>query len=324
MQTRPLGPSNLRLTSIGFGSFALGGSGWRFSWGPQDDEETIKTMVRAVGLGINWIDTAPIYGLGHAEEVLGRALQQCRPRPLVATKCGRAWQADGMPFGRLKKASVKAEVEASLKRLRVEVIDLYQIHWPQPPADIEEGWAAIAEAIKAGKVRWAGVSNFNVEQMQRVQPVMPIASLQPPYSMLRREIEKDILPFCLQNRIGVIVYSPLAKGLLTDNFTSAKVAGLAGDDHRRNDPQFLEPALSANLKLVAGLRLLAADLGLTVSQLAIAWTLARPGVTAAIVGGRSPAQVEETVRAAEVKLSPDTLAAVEKLLDQREQRLARP
>ncbi len=318
MRTKQLGYTDLHLTVIGLGSFALGGSGWRFSWGPQDDRDSIDAIVRGVDLGVNWIDTAPVYGLGHAEEVVGLALKRCSRKPLIATKCGRSWDGNGNILPRLKKASVQEEVEASLRRLGVDAIDLYQIHWPQPEEDIEEGWAAMARLVKAGKVRYLGLSNFTVAQMKRVQPIHPIASLQPPYSMLRRDIEAEILPFCLQHHIGVVAYSPLQKGLLTGKFSVERARNLPPNDHRRNDPMFLEPQLSANLQLVQGLERLAKEHHMTVAELALAWVLRRPELTAAIVGARRPTQIEETAGAASTVLPPETLQAIGSLLDRRE------
>ena len=222
MRTRQLGSTDLHLSVLGIGSFALGGAQWKFSWGPQDDQASVDAIVRAVELGVNWIDTAPVYGYGHAEEVVGAALKRCRPKPLVATKCGSRWEADGTIYRRLRKASVHEEAEASLRRLGVDVIDLYQMHWPQPEAEIEEGWSAMADLVKAGKVRHIGLSNCSVAQMERLQTIHSIASLQPPYSLLHRDIEADILPFCGRQHIGVVVYSPMQKGLLTGAFSPAR------------------------------------------------------------------------------------------------------
>ena len=252
MKTRPLGKTGLQLTTIGLGTWAMGGGDWAFGWGPQDDEQSIRTIHRALDLGINWIDTAAVYGLGHCEEVVGRALRGLSQRPLIATKCERCWDDQGRIVTRLKRASVRAELEDSLRRLGVEVIDLYQIHWPQPDEDIEEAWGTIAELIREGKVRYGGVSNFNVDQLRRIQPMHPVASLQPPYSMLVRGVEAELLPYCGEHGIGVIVYSPMQKGLLTGKVTREWVAGLPADDHRRSDPQFQEPRLIANLALVEG------------------------------------------------------------------------
>ncbi|HSB67928.1 MAG TPA: aldo/keto reductase [Candidatus Methylomirabilis sp.] len=322
MRTRQLGYTDLQFSVIGLGSFAMGGGGWRFSWGPQDDEDSIRAILRGVELGVNWIDTAPVYGFGHSEEVVGAALKRCSRKPRVATKCGSRWDSDGNIFRRLRKTSVREEAEASLRRLGVDVIDLYQIHWPQPEEEIEEGWDAMAQLVKEGKVRYLGVSNFSVAQMKRLQSIHPVASLQPPYSLLRRDIESEILPFCSQQRIGVIPYSPMQKGLLTGKFSAARVQSLPPDDHRRNDPMFAEPQLGATLQLIQGLERLAREQRMAVAELALAWVLRRPEVTGAIVGARRPEQIEETAGAAAKTLSPQVLQVVEELLASRAKSLA--
>lgn len=322
MERRKLGYTDLYLTTIGLGTWAIGGGGWAYGWGPQDDAESLKTIHRALDLGINWIDTAAVYGLGHAEEVIGQAIAGRRDEVIIATKCGLVWdEGSTTPYGRLSAQSVRREVEASLRRLNIEVIDLYQIHWPDPEEEIEEAWATIADLIREGKVRYGGVSNFNVEQLKRVQAIHPVASLQPPYSMLRREIEAEILPFCAANDIGVIVYSPMASGLLTGHFSRERLAALPDDDWRKRSSHFQEPQLSANLALVERLQPIAHRAGRTIAQLAIAWTLRRPEVTAAIVGARRPSQIEETIAAADWLLSSENLAEIEALLADREQRL---
>lgn len=315
MQTRQLGPTDLHLTRIGLGTWPMGGGAWKFSWGPQDDEQSVRTIHRALDLGINWIDTAPVYGLGHSEEIVGRAIRGLRDRPLIATKCERRWDENRQIYPCLKRESIRTEAEASLRRLGVDVIDLYQVHWPAPEEDLEEGWEAVSELIREGKVRYAGVSNFNLAQLQRIQPIHPVASLQPPYSMLVRGIEAEILPYCAEHGIGVIPYSPMQKGLLTGKVTVEWVAGLPADDHRRNDPQFQPPRLAANIQLAEGLRQLAERQGKTAAQAAIAWVLRRPEVTAAIVGARRTSQIEETVPGAEWQLSGDDLAAIDALLE---------
>lgn len=312
--TRKLRWTDLNLSTIGLGTWAIGGGGWKFSWGPQDDKESISAIQRALELGINWIDTAAVYGLGHSEEIVGKAIRRLPDKPIIATKCGRVWDRDGNIFGRLKKKSIRSEVEASLKRLKIEVIDLYQIHWPEPDEDIEEAWGAIADFIKEGKIRYAGVSNFSVEQIKRIQPIHPVASLQSPYNMLERGIEERLLEYCSKNNIGVIAYSPMQKGILTGKFTRERVQNLPKDDHRRRDQRFQEPELSANLKLVEDLRPIAEKNGKTVAQLAIAWVLRRPEVTAAIVGARRPSQIEETVIAGEWVLSKEDIATIDALL----------
>jgi len=329
MQTRKLGYSDLHLTTVGLGTWAMGGGGWAFGWGPQDDTESIAAIRRALDSGINWVDTAAVYGLGHSEEIVGRALTGLRDKVIIATKCGLVWgrgtvapQAGSTtPYGRLKAESVRREVEASLRRLNVEAIDLYQIHWPNPDRDIEEAWGVIADLIREGKVRYGGVSNFSVAQLKRVQAIHPVASLQPPYSMLRRGIEKDLLAYCAANDIGVIVYSPMQAGLLTGKFTPERVANLPQDDWRRQDHHFREPELSANLALVERLRPIAERHGRTVAQLAIAWVLRRPEVTAAIVGARRPSQIEETAPAGDWTLSAEDIAEIDALLAERERAL---
>ncbi len=317
MQTRKLGWTDLNLSTVGLGTWAIGGAGWKFSWGPQDDRESISTIRQALEKGINWIDTAPVYGLGHSEEVVGKAIKESRNRPIIATKCSRLWDKDGNPYGCLKKESIRSEVERSLRRLKIEVIDLYQIHWPDPDEDIEEAWSAIKDLIKEGKVRYAGVSNFSVEQIRRIQVIHPVASLQPPYSMLERGIEEELLHYCSANNIGIIVYSPMQKGILTGRFTRERVQNLPQDDHRHEDPRFQEPELSANLKLVEGLRSIAERSDRTVAQLAIAWVLQHPELTAAIVGARHPSQIEETVAAGDLMLSEEDIAAIDTLLNKR-------
>lgn len=314
MKKRVLGWTGVELTTVGLGTWAHGGGDWRFGWGPQDDELSVQTIYAALDAGINWIDCAAVYGLGHAEEVLGRALKGMRQRPLIATKCGLVWDKNRNVSGRLKKESVKAECEASLRRLGLDVIDLYQIHWPEPVSQIEEGWAAMAELVREGKVRFAGVSNFSVAQMERIRAIHPIASLQPPYSLLRREIEKEILPYCAKHQIGVIAYSPLQKGLLTGKVTKEYVAALPPEDHRVGlDPMFRDPELSSILQKVEALKPIAARLKVSLAQLAIAWILRRPEVTAAIVGARKPDQIRGTAPAMDVTLPDDVVAEIEKI-----------
>ena len=321
MQTKKLGWTDLNLSIIGVGTWAIGGGGWEYSWGPQDDRESISTIRHALEKKINWIDTAPVYGLGHSEEVVGQAIKGLRDKLIIATKCGLVWDKDGNISHHLKKESIRSEIEASLGRLEIDVIDLYQIHWPDPDEEIEEAWSTIADLIKEGKVRYAGVSNFSAEQLKRVQPIHPVASLQPPYSMLERGIEEELLDYCSANNIGVIAYSPMQKGLLTGKFTRERVQNLPADDHRREDPHFQEPEFSANIELVKGLRSIAEKSGRTVAQLAIAWVLRRPEVTAAIVGARRPFQIEETVIAAESMLSREDITAIDMLLSKRQKAL---
>jgi aryl-alcohol dehydrogenase-like predicted oxidoreductase len=324
MQTRKLGYTDLCLTPMGLGTWAIGGSGWQWSWGPQDDADSIAAVQRGLDLGINWVDTAAAYGLGHSEEIVGKAIAGRRDKVIVATKCSLVWEEGSRDLSpRLKADSVRREAEASLRRLNVDVIDLYQIHWPNPDEDVEEGWGAIAKLIQEGKVRYGGVSNFNLEQLKRVQAIHPVASLQPPYSMLERGVESQLLPYCAANNIGVVAYSPMQTGLLTGKYTRDRVASLPEDDWRKaQNPHFREPALSANLALVEGLRPVAERLGKSVAELAIAWVLRRPEVTAAIVGVRRPAHIEETIGAGDWRLSPEVIAEIEGLLAERERALA--
>jgi len=314
MKQRKLGWTNQQFSTIGLGTWAIGGAGWQYCWGPQDDRESKATILRALELGVNWIDTAPVYGLGHSEEIVGQAVNDYGEHVFIATKCGLVWSKKRKISGRLKRESIRSEVEASLKRLQVEVIDLYQIHWPMPDRDIEEAWAVMTELIKEGKIRYAGVSNFNSGQMKRSQAIHPLASLQPPYSMLCRDLEGELLDFCSSHNIGVIAYSPIQKGLLSGKFTRERLETLAPDDHRHHDPLFQEPALSKNLALVEELKSLAQDEGYSIAHLAIAWVLRHNSVTAAIVGARHPAQIEETVRASEWSLSDDIINQIDHLL----------
>ena len=314
MEKRRLGNSDLDITRLGFGAWALGGAGWRFSWGPQNDQDSIAAIRKALESGMNWIDTAAVYGLGHSEEVVGRSLEGLPHRPYVFTKCERVWNERGELGGSLRAASLRRECEASLRRLKVDAIDLYQIHWPDPDADIEEGWTTLAKLKEEGKVRYIGVSNFNVSQMKRAQAIAPITSLQPPYSLLAREVEKEILPYCAQQNIGVIVYSPMRSGLLTGTMTRARAAALAADDWRRRDPDFQEPRLSRNLQLVELLRSIGERHGRTPGEMAIAWTSRNPAVTAAIVGLRSPQQVSGIIGAAEFRLSSEEIGEIENFL----------
>lgn len=316
METRQLGNSDIRITPIGIGAWAMGGGGWEWSWGPQNDSDSIAAIQAALDLGINWIDTAAAYGLGHSEEVVARALHLRTPRPYIFTKCELVWSADGKIGHSLKAASIRRECEASLRRLRVDVIDLYQIHWPQPDEDIEEGWTEMARLKQEGKVRHIGVSNFSAQQMRRAQAIAPITSLQPPYSILAREIEKAELPYTRQNNIGVIVYSPMYSGLLTGSMTRARIAQFSPDDWRRRNPNFHEPLLSRNLRLVELLREIGRRYGRTAGEVAIAWTLAHPAVTAAIVGVRSAEQVFGVIGAGEFRLRPSEVGEVEAALRQ--------
>jgi aryl-alcohol dehydrogenase-like predicted oxidoreductase len=318
MQTRQLGNSDLRITPLGIGAWAMGGAGWAFSWGPQDDEESIAAIHAALDRGINWIDTAAVYGLGHSEEVVGRAVKGRSRRPYVFTKCERIWNEEGQIQKSLKRESIRRECENSLRRLQMETIDLYQIHWPEPDEDIEEGWATLAELQKEGKVRWIGVSNFNASQLARPQRIAPITSLQPPYSIIQPEIEDEILPFCKQNNIGVIVYSPMKSGMLTGAMTRERIQNMHADDFRKRTPNFQEPLLTRNLNLAELLREIGQRHGRSPGEVAIAWTLRRPEVTAAIVGMRSPKQVEGVVGAADFRLSQEEIGEIESFMKKAE------
>ena len=295
----------MELTPIGLGTWAHGGGGWKFGWGEQDDDDSTRVIHEAIDLGINWIDTAAIYGHGHAEEVLGKALEGKRDQVHVATKCGRVWEGDSREIGKcLRKRSVLGECENSLRRLKIDHIDLYQIHWPEPVEEIEEGWDAVSTLIDQGKVRYGGVSNFNLDHIQQVAPICPITTLQPPFSLLRRDVESEVLPYCEEQGIGVIAYSPMQAGLLTGRFSRERAAALPDNDWRGKTPCFTEPQLSVNLEAVGKLVEVADEIGITMSQLALAWVIAQPGVTAAIVGARRPEQIRETVEAGEIVL-PD-------------------
>ena len=309
MQTRQLGNSDLKLSTVGFGAWAIGGE-WAYGWGPQDDDASVNAIHRALDLGVNWIDTAAIYGLGHSEEVVARALKG-RDDVLVATKCSLRWTEGREVYSSLRKASVRQEVEQSLRRLGREAIDLYQVHWPMPKDEIEEGWTAVAELVAEGKVRYAGVSNFSVKQLRRCQAIHPVTSLQPPYSMLARDVEAELLPYCAEQGIGVVAYSPMQCGLLTGKFSAQRLAQLPEGDWRLQDSAFAEPVFSRALELVARLTPLAERAGHNMAQLAIAWVLRRPEVTAAIVGARSPEQIEQTAPAGDWQLSQAELAEVE-------------
>lgn len=307
MNRRKLGYSDLELTTIGLGTWAMGGS-WEWGWGAQDDAESINTIHCALDLGINWLDTAAAYGLGHAEEVVGRALKGRRDQVIVATKGGQRWHEDGTTFRNSQPDGLRREIEASLRRLQTDYVDLYQIHWPDLDTPVEESWAAMAEFVKEGKARYIGVSNYSVEQLRAIQPIHPVASLQPPYHLLDRHIEDEILPFCQANHIGVIVYSPMASGLLSGRFDTGR---LAPDDWRRKDEKFQEPDLSRNLAFVDALRPIAKRHGGTVGHLAVAWTLRHPAVTAAIVGARTVAQAEQLPGGGAMQLTDADMAEIE-------------
>ncbi len=312
MHTRTLGNSDLNITPIGFGAWAIGGD-WQFGWGQQADEDSIAAIHRALELGVNWIDTAAVYGLGHSEEVVARALAGWSgPRPYVFTKCGMIWNDQRQVDYSLKAASVRQECENSLRRLKLEVIDLYQIHWPaDDPAETEEGWTTLAKLQQEGKVRWIGASNFSPEELASAQAIAPVTSLQPPYSLLKRDIEAAQRPWCAQHGTGVIVYSPMASGLLTGAMTRERAAHLPANDWRAKNSEFQEPKLSKNLALAERLRAVAERHGRTPGQAAIAWTLRLPAVTAAIVGARNANQVEGVMASGDWRLTPAEVAEVE-------------
>jgi aryl-alcohol dehydrogenase-like predicted oxidoreductase len=313
---RTLGNSDLELTPIGFGAWAIGGGDWQYGWGAQDDNDSIAAIHRALDLGINWIDTAAVYGLGHSEEVVGRAVKSSPHKPYIFTKCSMRWHADRSVYNSLKAASLAEEVEGSLRRLQVEAIDLYQIHWPNPDGEIEEGWEALSRMCEQGKLRWIGVSNFNVEQMKRAMKIAPITSLQPPYSMLRPAIEAEILPFVQANGIGAINYSPMLSGLLAGKMTAERIAALPADDWRRKNVEFSEPRLDRNLRLVELLRTIGNEHGVTPGVVAVAWTLHNSAITAAIVGGRGPRQVEETAAALSFRVTDDEYGTINRFLEE--------
>ncbi|MEZ5402585.1 MAG: aldo/keto reductase [Bryobacteraceae bacterium] len=304
MEKRRLGNSDMDITVLGVGAWAMGGNGWAFAWGPQDDDDSIAAIRAALDAGINWIDTAAVYGLGHSEEVVARALEGVSPRPYVFTKCERIWGQDRQIRKSLKRDSIRRECEASLRRLRVDVIDLYQIHWPEPDEDVEEGWQTLLELKAEGKIRWAGVSNFNADQLRRARALGPITSLQPPYNIITPEIEQEVLPFCQEHGVGVLAYSPMKSGLLTGRMTRERVAALPEDDFRRRTPNYQEPLLTRNLALVELLRAIGGRHGRTPGEVAIAWALRNPVVTAAIVGLRSASQLEGVIGARDFRLSP--------------------
>jgi aryl-alcohol dehydrogenase-like predicted oxidoreductase len=314
MQTRKLGNSDLHITPVGFGAWAIGGSGWDFAWGHQEDADSIAALYRALELGVNWIDTAAVYGVGHSEEVVAQALKTSHgERPYTFTKCVLRWDDKGRVSPNHSAASIRQECEDSLRRLQLDVIDLYQMHWP--PSDngpgLEEAWQTMVALQKEGKVRWVGVSNFNVPQIQRAEAIAPVTSLQPPYSMIRRKVEDEILPYCRQRGIGVISYAPMASGLLTGAMTRERAAALPPDDFRSRNPEFKEPRLSKNIELVERLRKVGARHGRNPGEVAIAWVLHNPAITGAIVGARNAKQADGVMRAGELQLSTDEIREIE-------------
>jgi aryl-alcohol dehydrogenase-like predicted oxidoreductase len=312
MQTRQLGKTDLFITPLGFGSWAVGGGGWQFGWGAQDDSESIAAINRALDSGINWIDTAAVYGLGHSEKIVGRAIKERAERPYIFTKCSMVWDEKGNISHSLKRNSIRREVENSLRRLQIEAIDLYQIHWPDPVADIEEGWRTLSDLKREGKVRYIGVSNFNIEQLQRALAIDRVDTLQPPYSLSHPDVENEILPFCEKNNIGVIVYSPMMSGLLSGKMTRERISNFPDDDWRKKNQEFQEPRLSRNLWLAELLKNIGRHDGLSAGEIAIAWTLRLSAVNGAIVGGRNPGEVEGIVGAADFRLSEKEIDGIDR------------
>jgi aryl-alcohol dehydrogenase-like predicted oxidoreductase len=312
--THTLGNSDLALTRIGFGAWAIGGGNWQFGWGAQEDSDSIAAIHASLDAGVNWIDTAAVYGLGHSEEVVAKALASTAHKPYVFTKCSMTWGEDRVIVQTMKK--IREECEASLRRLKLDVIDLYQIHWPKPDEEVEEGWHTMADLQRDGKVRYIGVSNFSIAQMERALKIAPITSLQPPYSMLNRTNEPEILPFCQQHNIGVINYSPMSSGLLTGAMTKDRVAAMPDDDFRKKAKNFQEPYLTRNLALAELLRSIGQRHNVETGVVAIAWTLRNPAITAAIVGGRNAKQVQGVLPAATFTLSDAEFAEINTFLTQ--------
>ncbi len=317
MKTRKLGWTDLELSVIGLGTWAMGDQDWMFGWGPQDESDSVGAIHKALDRGVNWLDTAAVYGHGRSEQIVGKAIKGMSEKPLLATKCGRIEAPDDKIEPCIKPDSMRRELEDSLRFLGVETVDLYQIHWPEPDEDIEEAWEAIAQFVQEGKVRYGGVSNYKIEHMKRLESMHPVASLQPPYSMIRRDVEEALLGYCAERDIGVVAYSPMQKGILTDKFSREWVETMAENDHRRKDPMFSDPQLGANVRLVEGLKAVAGRNGRTVAELSVAWVLRRPEVTSAIVGARRPSQAEANARAGDWTLAEEDIAAVEELLSER-------
>jgi len=315
-EVRQLGNTDIHITPVGLGAWAIGGD-WAWGWGPQDDKQSIATIHHALDMGINWIDTAAVYGVGHSEQVVGEAIKGLSEKPYVFTKCGQVWNGPDDTFARLKAGSLRKEVEDSLRRLQVDVIDLYQVHWPEPDEDIEEAWETLAAFKEEGKVRWIGVSNYSVSQMERIKAIAPISSLQPPYSAIHRDVEDEILPYCLDNNIGVIAYSPMASGLLTGKISKERLQNMADTDWRKRDEDFTEPNLSKNLALADLFGEIAAENGVTTPVVAIAWTLRRPEVTGAIVGLRRPEQVDGVIGAQDFRLGQADISRIDTFIAQK-------
>jgi aryl-alcohol dehydrogenase-like predicted oxidoreductase len=322
MRTRKLGATDLNFTTVGLGTWPMGGLQTGMSWGPQEDKESIETILRAITKGINWLDTAPAYGRGHSEEVVGMALQKLKKPPIITTKCGSIWDETGKSGFRLDRASVRAQCEGSLKRMSIDVIDLYLMHWPMPFEYMEEGWRTCADLVKEGKIRYIGVSNFTIEQMDKLQPIHPIAAMEPGYSLIERKCEAEILPYCKKHNMGVVVYSPLQQGILTGVLKSPEE--LAPNDFRRNNPHFKEPELSANLKLVNQLEPIAKKHGASVAQVALAWVLRDEVVTSALNGARSTSEIEDSVRGGDLVLTKEEIDTIEKYLQDRAKSLPPP
>jgi aryl-alcohol dehydrogenase-like predicted oxidoreductase len=314
LEKRPFGNTDMHITPVGYGSWALGGGGWVYAWGPQDDSESVAAIHHALDLGINWIDTAPGYGTGHSEEVVGKALAGMAERPYVFTKCSTPWNERGEVTPSLKRDSLRRECEDSLLRLKIDAIDLYQVHWPRPEEELEEGWAALAELRREGKVRWIGASNYSVAQLKQAQAIAPVSSLQPPYSLIKPEVQQEILPYCQEHNIGVIVYSPMYCGLLSGKMTAERIKNMPPDDWRQRDPEFQMPRLDHNLRLVSTLSEIGKRHGVEPGVVAIAWTLRHPAVTAAIVGARRPSQVDGIFPAVTFRLSPQEIEQLNRLV----------
>ena len=310
MRTVAFGRTGLEITPVGFGAWAIGGSNWEFGWGEQDDDESVSAIQRALELGISWVDTAAQYGLGHSEEVVRRAVEGVEPRPLIFTKGGQPEGPNRTSYQSLRRDSLRRECEGSLERLGVDGIDLYQIHWPIPDDEVEEGWSTLAELKEEGLVRHIGASNFSVGQLERAESISPVEALQPPYSLLDREVEAEILPYCEEHGIGVIVYSPMSSGLLTGRMTRERIASLPDDDWRRQSARFREPELSRSLQVVERVKAVAERHGVSPGAVAVAWTLRHPAVHGAIVGFRRPDQVDPIVAAADLELSDDDVAEI--------------
>jgi aryl-alcohol dehydrogenase-like predicted oxidoreductase len=309
METKQFGNTDMKISRIGFGAWAIGGGNWAFGWGPQDDNEAIAAIKRSVEVGMNWVDTAAVYGLGHSEELVGKAVKGLNPKPYIFTKCGLVWDDTRKVSQSLKAESIRKECENSLRRLDIDVIDLYQVHWPVD-TDLEEAWEMMAQLRSEGKVRYIGVSNYNIEQLKKSQAIAPVSSLQPPYSLINRDYEKEIMPYCKEQGIGVIVYSPMGSGLLTGTMTRERIAAMPSDDWRRNSDYFKEPALTLNLALAEKLKAIGIKHGRSAGEVAIAWTLRNPAVTAAIVGGRNAGQVDGISRAWDFQLTEEDLAEI--------------